>query len=217
MRASKVFTKHISHKSMSYSQYTTLQSVRQKLGIKPTFGKMLHEVKDVVPTDLLLQILDRNTKNRTAYFNEKARSEGIVFPILSELQAQHNFSFALYSGANIEGEKELGLNGECDFVLSNAAQSIELERPVFCIVEAKDNDIELGIPQCIAQLCGAQLYNQRENIHVEILYGAVTTGTEWNFLQLHRKEVLIDNDLYSLKNLPELLGALSQLIQKSTD
>jgi hypothetical protein len=89
----------------------------------------------------LKQTLNLYTKNRTAYFNEKSRSEGIVFPILSELQNVHNYKFALYSGATIEGDKELGLNGECDFVLSHAQQSIELERPVFCIIEAKDNDI----------------------------------------------------------------------------
>ena len=166
---------------MPYSQYTNLQTLRQKLGITTQFGKLFTKLPDIQPSDWLLQTIERNTQNRTAYFNEKSRSEGIVFPILSELQYQYKFKFALYSGALIEGDKDLGLNGECDFVLSQAQQSIELERPVFCIIEAKDNDIELGIPQCIAQLYGANLYNEKvENFHLPVMYGAVTTGTEWN-------------------------------------
>jgi hypothetical protein len=105
------------------------------------------------------------------------------------------------------------LNGECDFVLSQAKQSIELERPIFCIVEAKDNDLDLGIPQCIAQLVGARLFNEKlGNIAPKILYGAVTTGTEWNFLQLIDDEVTIDNDFYYFNNLPQLLGILNNVI-----
>jgi hypothetical protein len=119
---------------MPYSQYNTLQSVRQKLGVKTHFGTLFSNIVPVQPSDWLVQTIERNTRNRTAYFNEKSRSEGIVFPILSDLQYQNEFKFALYSGAVIEGDKELGLNGECDFVLSQAQQSIELERPVFCII-----------------------------------------------------------------------------------
>jgi hypothetical protein len=203
---------------MNYSQYNTLHSVRQKLGVTTRFGRLFASVEHVAPSSLLVQILERNTFNRTAYFNEKSRSEGIVYPILSELQAVFLSKFALYSGANIEGDKELGLNGECDFVLSQAEQSIELERPVFCIVEAKDNDIELGIPQCISQLYGARLYNQKSDGFLPtVLYGAVTTGTEWNFMKLQENTVMIDNDLYSLKNLPELLGVLHHIIGQFTN
>ncbi len=199
---------------MPYSQYTTLQSLRQKLNIKTHSNKLFNDIEPLAPSSWLKETLTRYAVKRTAYFNEKSRSEAIVFPILSEMQSYHQHKFALYSGAIIEGDKELGLNGECDFVLSQAEQSIELERPVFCIVEAKDNDIELGIPQCIAQLYGSQLYNARaEGIAApHTLYGAVTTGTEWNFLQLIGHDIIIDEELYSIKNLPELLGVLNQVM-----
>ncbi len=95
------------------------------------------------PSEWLHETLHRNTKRRLAYYNEKSHSESIVSPILTDLLHQNNFSFLLSSGAIIEGDKHLELNGECDFVLSKVQRSIELERPVFCIVAAKDNDIEL--------------------------------------------------------------------------
>lgn len=198
---------------MPYSQYTSLQGVRQKLGVSTHFDSLFQGVPHLAPSDWLKQTLSRNTSHRLAYFNEKSRSEGIVFPILSEMLHLHNFQVSLYSGANMEGDKELGLNGECDFILSASAQSIELECPIFCIIEAKDNDIDLGIPQCIAQLCGAKGYHQKAGFPIPpVLYGAVTTGTEWNFLKMVENEVTIDNDIYQLKNLPELLGVLNCVI-----
>lgn len=118
----------------------------------------------------------------------------------------------LYLGAIIEGDKHLGLNGECDFVLNKAQRSIELERPVFCIVAAKDNDIALGIPQCIAQLYGTRLYNEKlENFSPVVLYGAVTTGTEWNFLWLPKK-YNINETLYYIANLSQPLGVLNHIV-----
>lgn len=90
---------------MPYSQYTTLHSVRQKLGVTTHFAKWLPVCEPVKPSTLLEQVLERHTRNRTAYFNEKSRSEEIVFPVLSELQVMHGFKFALYSGANMEGER----------------------------------------------------------------------------------------------------------------
>lgn len=200
---------------MPYSQFNTLHNIRQKLGLTTHFRTLFSDFELIQPSEWLVQTLVRYTKHRTAYFNEKSRSEGIVFPILSELQNNYNFGFSLYSGANIEGDKELGLNGECDFVLSQSEQSIEMERPVFCIVEAKDNDLDLGIPQCIAQLYGARLYNEKvEAFMPDVLYGAVTTGTEWTFLQLSKNEVLIGNDFYYLNDLPRLLGVLNHVIKQ---
>jgi hypothetical protein len=198
---------------MPYCQFNTLHTVRQQLGISTHFKSIFSDINAVQPSAWLLQTLEVYTKHRTAYFNEKSRSEGIVFPILAELQKHFNYSFSLYSGATIEGNKDLGLNGECDFVLSQAEQSIELERPVFCIVEAKDNDLDLGIPQCIAQLCGTQIYNEKvEDFKPSILYGAVTTGSDWVFLYIKDKKVTIDNDFYSTHNLPQLLGVLNHIV-----
>jgi hypothetical protein len=198
---------------MPYSQFNTLHAVRKQLGLRTKFRSLFADFEEIVPSAWLLETLTRHTKRRTAFFNEKSRSEAIVFPILSELQNRHDFRFSLYSGANIDADKDKGLNGECDFVLSQSEQSFELERPVFCIVEAKDNDLDLGIPQCIAQLYGARVFNEKLDGFIQpVLYGGVTTGTDWTFLQLIDGEVIIDNDFYHLNELPKLLGVLNHII-----
>lgn len=196
---------------MSYSQYTSLRIVRQQLGLEVKYQVLFPIVKPVALSPWLQETLGIMLGRRIAYFSEKSRSEGIVFPVLVETQRRHEFAFSLYSGAFIEADKEKGLNGECDFVLSLGEQGIELERPVFCIVEAKDNDIELGVPQCIAQMKGAQIFNGQDGNALPVIFGAVTTGDTWLFLKLEKNTLYIDNQYYYLAKTEELLGVLEAI------
>ncbi len=197
---------------MPYSQFTNIQSVRTQLGLSVVYRTLFSEITEVKPSAFLLEAIKRTSVGRMAYFSEKSRSEAIVFPILSELSLLHPYKIALYSGANIEGDKEKGLNGECDFVFSKGEQGMDVEKPIFCIVEAKDQDIRIGLPQCMAQLVGAKLFNERAGITQNLYYGAVTTGTSWTFLKMEDNLVTIDTQDYSLPQLPQLLGVLESII-----
>jgi hypothetical protein len=199
---------------MPYSQYNSLRHIRQALGIKIQYTRLFEEVAPVPLSDWLKESLHRVLLRRTAYFSEKSRSEALVFPVLLELQCRSDYEFSLYSGAIIEADKEKGLNGECDFILSQGQQGIELEKPIFCIVEAKDNDLEIGIPQCIAQMVGAQIFNAQDGYRTPLIYGAVTTGTEWVFLKLEDTTAFIDNRQYNLTHPEELLGVIEGIIKK---
>lgn len=199
---------------MPYSQFNSLQTLKKQLEITVKTQLLFEESAAIVPSEWLQQTLDRVLTHQVAYFSEKSRSEAIVFPILLEIQCLYNYNFGLYSGAIMEADKNKGLNGECDFILSNAAQSIELERPIFCIVEAKDNDIELGVPQCIAQMLGAQIFNGQEGYDSPTIYGAVTTGTEWLFLKLENKIAYIDTNRYYIANVPSLLGIIGRIVHQ---
>jgi hypothetical protein len=199
---------------MPYSQYNSLRHIKQALGIKIQYTRLFEEVALVPLSDWLKESLHRVLLRRTAYFSEKSRSEALVFPVLLELQYRSGYEFSLYSGAIIEADKEKGLNGECDFILSQGQQGIELEKPIFCIVEAKDNDLEIGIPQCIAQMVGAQIFNAQDGYRTPLIYGAVTTGTEWVFLKLEDTTAFIDNRQYNLTQPEELLGVIEGIIKK---
>ena len=56
---------------------------------------------------------------------------------------------------------------------------------------AKNENIKGGLAQCIAEMYAAQLFNKKENINLTI-YGAVTSGTIWQFLILEGDLVCID-------------------------
>ena len=56
-----------------------------------------------------------------------------------------------------------GLQGECDFILALTEPVPRLRAPLVTVVEAKKNDIEAGLGQCVAQMVAARDYNERES------------------------------------------------------
>ena len=74
----------------------------------------------------------------------------IVVPILLELRDLTSRFFTIYSGDNLNADEEAGLRGECDFILTKNTGTFDINYPILSVVEAKKNDIEIGIPQCAA-------------------------------------------------------------------
>ncbi len=126
-------------------------------------------------SDWLKQTL--NLAKNIPLISEKVRSEVIVMPILMELAKQNKHSFSIYSGATLDVEDDL--KGECDFILSKQPNTYQIKAPIFALIEAKDNDIHQGIPQCVAQMIGARLFNEKHNNDTRKVYGCVTTAEVW--------------------------------------
>ena len=197
---------------MSYEQYTTLRKVKEELGIEHKSELLFPNRVKIAPTDFLVQYFERLKDDKVAYFSEKSRSEAIVFPILNEIRILNNRRFALYSGPILDADKDKGLNGECDYILSTGEQEQELDIPLFCTVEAKENDLKLGTAQCIAQMEGMRIFNERNKIEPAMLFGCVTTGEIWQFIRLENNVAYIDKHRYYLTDLTELLGGLQAVI-----
>jgi hypothetical protein len=199
---------------MAYSQFSSIRQVKKQFGLEEETVSLFPKLPPIEPTDWLKESLHRVMKHQVAFFSEKSRSEAIVFPVLLEVQFLNKFQFSLYSGASIDADKERGLNGECDFILSKGKQSIELDAPFFCVVEAKDNDIEFGVPQCIVQMLGARIFNEQDGRVFPEIYGSVTTGEQWLFLKLVENTVFINEARYSLDDTGKLLGVLNWIVQQ---
>ncbi len=194
---------------MAYSQFN-YKKVKNELGIHNKYKRLFENFTFIEPSEWLKESL--KTAGRISLYSEKSRSEGIVFPILIEIAKYNNYMISVYSGPILNADDKRGLNGECDFILSRGEQDFELDTPLFCMIEAKDNDIEKNIPQCIAQMEGAKIYNQNESKSLPCIYGCVTTGTEWQLLQLDGSTCWIDTERYYIKQLPELLGVLQAIV-----
>jgi transketolase C-terminal domain/subunit len=87
-----------------------------------------------------------------------------------------------------------------------------ISAPVVAIVEAKNEDIKSGLGQCIAEMIAAQLFNEQENNDIKTIYGIVTSGEIWKFLQISEQTVVIDLTDYYITNIDKILGILLQLI-----
>lgn len=193
---------------MPYSQFS-LENVKSELGIQ--IEDRLNLFGDISPvsySDLLAQLLKEYSPLAIAIGTEKARSEFIIAPILFELKRQLSNRISLFSGKEFNVEPIRGLTGFCDFLISQSPQQLLIESPVVAIVEAKNDNIASGIGQCIAEMVAAQLFNERHQNIIPTIYGVVTTGSNWKFLQLNGSVVEADLDEYYLSDVGKLLGIL---------
>jgi hypothetical protein len=58
-------------------------------------------------------------------------------------------------------------------------------------------------------MVAAQIFNEREGNEILVIYGAVTSGTNWKFLKLEGKVVEIDLVEYYLTDVNKILGILA--------
>ena len=86
------------------------------------------------------------------------RSELLITPILIEVRQILKQQIGFFSGEDFTVDALVGLNGTCDFLLSRSPALIEIEAPVFTLVEAKKADLLLGLGQCAAELVAAQRF-----------------------------------------------------------
>ncbi len=193
----------------SYSHFK-IEDIRE-LGIEVSRQKLFDAVKNLHPSEWLLQTLSINRQIPAE--SEKAKSELIISPILNELFIKNPQRFTYFSGYQFNVDQKLGLKGFCDFIISRKYNAAFIESPLVAIVEAKQNqDLVDAAPQCIAEMFAATIFNQRENTPVSTIFGIVTNGYEWLFLTLENSQVIIDTERYGLKNLPELLGVWQIII-----
>ena len=194
---------------MAYSD-VTLEDLENKFGITTKFDYLKFDINEILPSDALEK--DLKIAQDLPVVSEKAKSEWIVVPILRELLESNNKFFTIYSGDNLNADPEQGLKGECDFILTKNVGTVNINYPIIQIVEAKRNDIELGIPQCAAQIVGAKVFNKKKGVEIKKIYGCVTNGDNWLFMKLEGDTIYADRKKYGLLKLPELLGVLQNII-----
>ncbi|WP_339366978.1 hypothetical protein [Calothrix sp. 336/3] len=180
--------------------------------------RFLPELEAIAPSDTLRNFLEYSLPVATATGSEKARSELIISPVLLEVRQILNQTISFFSGEDFTVDETLGLNGTCDFLLSKSTELIEIEAPVFILVEAKKADLKVGLGQCAAEMVAAQKFNQMkaqtaERSSIATIYGCVSNGTQWRFMQLQDKLLTIDLYDYPLPPVGQILAFLSWMAQ----
>lgn len=200
---------------MAYSDFT-LKKVKADFKIETIEDRPLFsQVVALEISEDLQKILLRNLPLALAINTEKARSELIIINILLEAKEQLEGNLSLFSGIDFPVDKEKGLTGFCDYIISRSAEQFYLESPVLTIVEAKNESIVSGLGQCIAEMYAAQLYNEKEQEYLPCIYGAVTTGDEWKFMKLINRQAYIDHDVYYISDIKKIVGILVSMVKQS--
>jgi hypothetical protein len=197
---------------MSYSDFTLKEVTRRfGLAIAETEG-MFAAAPEVEPSPLLRELLQEYLPLARAINTEKARSEFLIAPILADVRARLGHKISLFSGIDFTVVPEQGLNGCCDFILSRSPEQQFLSAPVVTIVEAKNENLKAGFGQCIAAMVGARVFNERESSPIRTVYGAVTSGTLWQFLRLDGTTIGLDEREYHIDGrLATILGIIVQM------
>lgn len=191
---------------MAYSDFK-LEQVIEQFSLRQIGGDLFKQVGEVAPSPWLVDTLSVAQRVGIQSGTEKARSEFIVAPILLELVRQNPGHLSVYSGKSLDVDKQLGLNGECDFLISRNPGSRIIQAPLVSVVEAKRQDLEVGLGQCSAQMLGAKRFNQQKQLEIDAIYGCVTTGDLWQFLKLEDDCLTIEDRTYGLSaELGRILG-----------
>lgn len=198
---------------MSYSDFTLAQ-------ISKTFGVMIQEEIEIfsdIPEVELDQFFQNYLRNNIplaqAIGTEKAKSEMIVAPVLIEVRRILHNKISLFSGIDFLVDPERGLNGFCDFIISLSTQQLYLNAPIITLVEAKNDNLKNGLPQCIAEMIAASIFNESQSNNITTIYGVVTNGNQWQFMKFLENNVYIDFTDYYISNPEKIIGILVYLVK----
>jgi hypothetical protein len=192
---------------VSYSKFT-VPRVEREFGLTTGVADLFAGVPPVEPSAVLTDGLAANVELALRQETEKARSELIIAPVLAEVWRRADRRLAVFSGVLLDVDEARSLNGVCDFLITDSPPVVPVRAPILAVVESKRYELSSGYGQCAAALVAAPELNRRKGTGRDAVYGACTTGTEWQFLRLAAARLTLDARVYVLADLPRILGIL---------
>ncbi len=196
---------------MGYSNFKTLRQALDRLEIEEINDNLFPNREDLAPSDWLKKSLE--LAKEMPLTNEKSKSERIISPILLEISLYFKGNVTLYSGEDLYVDDKKDLAGPCDFFIAKHPKKSVMQAPIITLTEAKDQDIDYGQGQCLAQMYAAQLFNAQKGKPQPYIYGCAATGGEWRFMKLVGQQVVIHDETYYLSDIEKILGVFQYIIQ----
>lgn len=174
----------------------------------------------------LEKIINENSPLATAIGTDKARSSLLITPVLVEVRKLLGRQISLFIGTEFNVDRELGLTGICDYILSLSPEQYIVESPILMLAESQDADLNPSMGRVIAKMVAAQKFtqrvytplrgalgNQQRQNQISYVYGCVSSGTQWQFLRLEGRTLVIDPVSRDLKPIEALVGSILQIFQ----
>lgn len=196
---------------MAYSDFTFAE-LKQRFLL--SFNESSNLFADTPEADLPSVLADTLARYLPLAVNvntEKARSELVIAPVLVEFKLLYRDRISLFFGIDFTVDEAAGLKGRCDYILARSPEQLALTAPVCVLVEAKNENIVAGIPQCLAEMVAGQRFNARQKAPPSPIYGAVTTGMLWRFLKLEGNQAWVDVVEYPIQSVRKIFGILTRI------
>ncbi len=196
------------NQAMAYSDFT-IPELKKRFHLSvDEETNLFDDIPEMELPATLADILRRYLPLALNLNTEKARSELIIAPVLTEFKLLYRDRVSLFSGLEFNVDEAVGLKGRCDYILSESPEQLVLTAPVCVLVEAKNENIIAGIPQCLAEMVAALRFNEANGLAPAPVYGAVTTGMQWRFLKLEGIEANVDSVEYTIQAPKKIFGIL---------
>lgn len=193
---------------MAYSRFT-LSKVVENFQLTIIEGdRFLPDVPLISPSALLTDTLKETVPWAIAVSSEKARSEGIINPVLLEVRRRLRGKISVFSGEEFTVQPEVDLTGDVDFLISRSPEQLFIKVPAVVLVATKTQDLKQALGECVAEMVAAQRFNEQKRLSISTIYGVVTSGTVWRFLKLEQQVITIDLTNYSLPPVEQVLSFL---------
>lgn len=158
------------------------------------------QAEPLQPSDFFQQRLAR-LKNFDLESCEESKK--LLIDAICEEAINAFLQLKIWKGASIESEVT---NGYVDYLI--AENKRYLEAPMLCIVEAKKDDFEQGLAQCLVEMQACQWTNQQIGKNIDVL-GIVTNGSTWNFYKLTPEGQVYESLPYALGTIAQIMGLLN--------
>jgi len=170
-------------------------------------------------TELKLWELESQPRSPSEFFRERLRrlqahfdlrycekSKELLIDAFCEEAITDLDRLKIWKGVKLETDQ---ITGNMDYLITERRDYVAA--PFLCIVEAKKDDFEQGLAQCLVEMKACQAGNYDRPIEV---LGIVTNGDGWRFYRLERSGDIYETGLYSNRTIEDLLGALHELFSR---
>jgi flagellar biosynthesis regulator FlbT len=196
--------KNLKPKKKNFSSFN-LASAYKQLRIKFLLPWIL-DSDGLEPSDFFVERINRLKRNFDLRSYEESKKLSI--DAFCEEVMEKTVKLKIWKGGKLESDV---LVGNADYVI--AERQDYLETPFLCIVEAKKDDFEQGLAQCLVEMQACQWKNQQVEKNIDV-FGIVTNGQGWIFYKLSRSDEVMETGLYSSDETSKLLGAIYYVFQE---
>lgn len=164
------------------------------------------EATAIAPSSFFQERLSRLRRHFDLESGEEANK--LLIDAICDEALETSQHIRVWKAAGLEGEATTGV---VDYLI--AERKRYLEAPFACVVDAKKDDFEQGLAQCLVEMDACQWSNQQLRRDIEV-FGIVTNGEGWKFYKLATDGAAYETLLYSLQTLDMLLGALGNIFEQ---
>ena len=183
-------------KKKNFSSFSVGEAYKQ-LGII-TLLPWEFESQPLPITDFFKKRLERLQKRFDLRSYEESKK--LLIDAFCEEAMEDFDQLKIWKGGRLESDVFIG---NADYLI--AQKKDYLEAPFVCIVEAKKDDFEQGLAQCLVEMQACQWQNKQSGKFIEVL-GIVTNAREWMFYKLDLSGKVYDSRGYIADDAAMTLG-----------